>query len=92
MQLQLSLTPFLFVPLAIFMVLVSVAAFKVQGEVNALLPPDQRFSSWDWTPAKYRRLWKEHKRLCPTSRWRFWMALFQILAFVLFVASIVYGG
>jgi len=57
-----------------------------------LLPPDQRFSSWDWTPAKYRRLWKEHKRLCPASRWRFWMALFQILAFVLFVASIVYGG
>lgn len=91
MQQQLSLAPFLFVPFLIFIALANVAYFKAQGEVNPLLPADQRISLWDWRPGKFRRLWKEHKRLCPTSRWRVWLALSNILAALFFIASIIYG-
>jgi hypothetical protein len=40
------------------------------AEVNEQLPDDKKFSWWWWTFSKELRLWKEHKRLCPSSRWR----------------------
>lgn len=86
MQQHVSLAPFLVCSFAASLILANVAAFKTQAEVNALLPSDEKFSIWDWTLRKFRRLWREHERLCPGSRWRYLMVLFQVLSFVLFGA------
>ena len=48
------------------------ALWKTTTEANASLPEGDQFSGWWWTFGEYVRLWKIHKRLHPTSRWRFY--------------------
>jgi hypothetical protein len=74
MQSQLALhpNPFLMVGFFLFGLLANVAVLKIMAEVNSRLPEDQKFSYWWWTMSKHVRLWKEHRRLCPESHWRFY--------------------
>ena len=65
--------------------LANVAVWNVVAEVNARLPEDQKFSWWWWTIGKHVTLWKEHKRLCPTSHWRFLSGLFFLMAIVFMI-------
>jgi hypothetical protein len=77
--------PFLIAGFMFFGLLANVAIWKTVSEVNAHLPDDQAFSWWWWTLGKYMRLWKEHKRLCPESRWK----LYSLVSFPLGVAFMV---
>ena len=65
------------------------AFWKTMAEVNPLLPKDQRFSWWWWTLGKHVRLWQEHKRLCPDSRWRVYSVLSFLAAIVLMILTLV---
>ena len=65
----------------------NLAVLKTVSELNARLPESEKLSMWWWTFGKYERLWKQHKRLCPESRWRFysigWLMLTAICMFLL---------
>ncbi len=63
--------------------------WKMVSEVNARLANDQKFSVWWWPLGKYVRLWKEHKRLLPSSRWRQYWALSFAAVVVLMILIIL---
>jgi hypothetical protein len=82
-----SLQPnrFLVAGFVLFGLLANVAFWKTVTEVNVRLPNDQKFSRWWWTMKKHVRLWKEHKRLCPQSRWRLYSFFFLVMAIVFMI-------
>lgn len=65
------------------------AAWKTMAEVNARLPEDQKFSWLWWTIGKHVRLWREHKRLCPASRWRLYLVLSFLMAIVFMILTLL---
>jgi hypothetical protein len=83
----LSMQPhsFLVAGFVLFGLLANVAFWKMVTEVNARLPDDQKFSRWWWTVKRHVRFWKEHKRLCPQSRWRLYSVLFLLTALVFMI-------
>lgn len=63
----------------------NVAIWKMTSEVNARLANDQKFALWWWTLGKHIKIWKEHKRLYPKSRWR----LYSVLSFLAALALMI---
>jgi hypothetical protein len=84
-------SPALIAAFLFFALLSDVAVWKTVSEVNARLPDDQRFPYLRWTLGKYKRLWMEHKRLCPHSHWRLYSVLSLGLA-ALFMITVVWSA
>jgi hypothetical protein len=82
--------PLLIAGFLLFGLLANVAVWKTVAEVNARLLNDQRFSRLWWTMGKSRRLWNEHKRLCPESHWRLY-SVASFLAAILFMILVTWS-
>jgi hypothetical protein len=84
--------PALIVAFMLCGLLANVAVWKTVAQVNSRLPEYQQFSYWWWTVGKYRRVWKEHKRLFPGSYWRvlFVLSLLMALVFMVLLVSTVH--
>jgi hypothetical protein len=65
----------------------NVAIWKMTSEVNARLANDQKFALWWWNFGKYIRIWKEHKRLYPKSRWRLYSVLSYLASLALMILT-----
>lgn len=79
--------PYLVISFVVCGFLANAAFWKMVAEVNAQLPPAQKFRWW-WTFSKHLRLWEEHRRLYPDSNLRRYSILFFALAIVLMFAAI----
>jgi len=72
--------------LVVFAFLAHAVQWKTVSEVNSRLPQDQQFPHWWWTVSKQKRLWREHKRLCPQSPSRlYWVLSYAIAVIFMFL-------
>ncbi len=81
--------PFFVAGFLLFGLSANIAVWKTMAEANARLPEDQKFTWWWWTISKHWRLWQEHKRLYPASRWRLYSVLSFLMAVVFMISSLV---
>jgi hypothetical protein len=66
-----------------------VAYVAMIAEVNVTKPLDKRDSIWGNSIFKALRVFSEHERLFPNSKYRFQSMLFYVLGVALFLAGIV---